>query len=122
MFDVRRTLNFELRTSRDYRPDLHRILIFQPLILGDEIVTANDQMGFRNKIEVSQELADALRTLDHHPPFRVAQLDIHAGMISFGGARGNRPLKGSGLSPGEPTFKIRWKGAQRPQPRSLLAH
>jgi len=66
----------------DHRTDFDVIFVAQHFILSDEIVAANDQMGFDDELKLAQQVLDPLGALDLHGTGWVIQLDMHAAMIS----------------------------------------
>jgi hypothetical protein len=77
-----KTHNGRLLTASGYhRPDLNVVCVRYDLILGHELITADDQMRLHDEIQIPQHLAHPLWTFDLNFPVRMTQLDDHKAIL-----------------------------------------
>ena len=74
--------------TRNHRSDFDLIAVVEHLVFGHEIVAFDHEMRFDNEIQLPQEFFDLLGAFDFDGSGWMAQLNLHATILSFHVCRG----------------------------------
>ena len=74
--------------TRDNGSDFNLIAVVEHLVFGHEIVAFDHEMRFDNEIQLPQEFFDLLGAFDFDGSGWMAQLNLHATILSFHVYRG----------------------------------
>jgi hypothetical protein len=58
------------------------ILVVEHFVFGDQLVATNDEVCFDDEVQVPQQIFSPFRAFDFNRSRGMAELDLHAGMIS----------------------------------------